>query len=114
MADIFTDEAEDITEDALFSDADQEPAETSDTVPEIRDQSEVPIQSEQSAVDHEAGDSGDLPATSNEETDEGVETVSASDTVEQIDYTELLQQQNDYCYLTYTCIHMLSFPVLEQ
>ena len=96
MADIFTDEAEDITEDALFSDADQEPAETSDTVPEIRDQSEVPIQSEQSAVDHEAGDSGDLPATSNEETDEGVETVSASDTVEQIDYTELLQQQNEY------------------
>ena len=96
MADIFTDEAEDITEDALFSDADQEPAETSDTVPEIRDQSEVPIQSEQSAVDHEAGDSGDLPATSNEETDEGVETVSASDTVEQIDYTELLQQQNEH------------------
>ena len=96
MADIFTDEAEDITEDALFSDADQEPAETSDTVPEIRDQSEVPIQSEQNAVDHEAGDSGDLPATSNEETDEGVETVPASDTVGQIDYTELLQQQNEY------------------
>lgn len=96
MADIFTDEAEDITEDALFSDADQEPADTSDTVPEIRDQSEVPVQSEQSTVDHEAGDSGDLSATPNEETDEGVETVPASDTVEQIDYTELLQQQNEY------------------
>ena len=90
MADIFTDEAEDITEDALFSDADQEPADTSDTVPEIRDQSEVPVQSEQSTVDHEAGDSGDLSATPNEETDEGVETV------EQIDYTELLQQQNEH------------------
>ena len=96
MADIFTDEAEDITEDALFSDADQEPADTSDTVPEIRDQSEVPVQSEQSTVDQEAGDSGDLSATPNEETDEGVETVPASDTVEQIDYTELLQQQNEH------------------
>lgn len=96
MADIFTDEAEDFAGDALFSDADQEPAETSDAVPEIRDQSEVPVQSEQSTVDHEAGDSGDLSATPNEETDEGVETVPASDTVEQIDYTELLQQQNEH------------------
>ena len=96
MADIFTDEAEDFAEDALFSDADQESADISDAVPEIRDQSEVPVQSEQDAVDHEAGDSGDLPATSNEETDEGVETVPASDTVEQIDYTELLQQQNEH------------------
>lgn len=96
MADIFTDEAEDFAEDALFSDADQEPADISDAVPEIRDQSEVPVQSEQDAVEPEAGDSGDLPATSNEETDEGVETVPASDTVEQIDYTELLQQQNEY------------------
>lgn len=96
MADIFTDEAEDFAEDALFSDADQESADISDAVPEIRDQSEVPVQSEQDAVDHEAGDSGDLPATSNEETDEGVETVPASDTVEQIDYTELLQLQNQH------------------
>ena len=96
MADIFTDEAEDFTEDALFSDADQEPADTSDTVPEVRDQSEVPVQSEQSTVDHEADDSGDLSATSNEEANEGVEKVSASDTVEQIDYTELLQQQNEH------------------
>ena len=96
MADIFTDEAEDFAEDALFSDADQESADISDAVPEIRDQSEVPVQSEQDAVDHEAGDSGDLPATSNEETDEGVETVPASDTVGQIDYTELLQQQNEH------------------
>lgn len=96
MADIFTDEAEDFTEDALFSDAGQEPADTSDTVPEVRDQSEVPVQSEQSTVDHEVGDSGDLSAISNEEANEGVEKVSASDTVEQIDYTELLQQQNEH------------------
>lgn len=96
MADIFTDEAEDFTENALFSDAGQELADTSDTVPEVRDQPEVPVQSEQSTVDHEAGDSGDLSATSNEEADEGVEAVSASDTVEQIDYTELLQQQNEH------------------
>ena len=85
MADIFTDEAEDFAEDALFSDADQEPADISDAVPEIRDQSEVPVQSEQDAVEPEAGDSG-----------EGVETVPASDTVGQIDYTELLQQQNEH------------------
>lgn len=45
MADIFTDEAEDFAEDALFSDADQESADISDAVPEIRDQSEVPVQS---------------------------------------------------------------------
>ncbi len=30
------------------------------------------------------------------EADEGVETVPASDTVGQIDYTELLQQQNEH------------------
>lgn len=92
MADIFTDEAEGFAEDALFSDADQEPADISDAVPEIRDQSEVPVQSEQDAVEPEVGDSGDLSATSNE----GVETVPASDTVGQIDYTELLQQQNEH------------------
>ena len=96
MADIFTDEAADITEDALFSDADQEPADISDEVPEIRDQSEVPVQSEQDTVEHEAGDSGGLSVTSNEEAAERVETVPASDTVEQIDYTELLQQQNEH------------------
>ena len=96
MADIFTDEAEDFAEDALFSDADQEPADISDAVPEIRDQSEVPVQSEQDAVEPEAGDSGGLSATSNEEADEGVETVPTSDTVGQIDYTELLQQQNEH------------------
>lgn len=91
MADIFTDEAEDFAEDALFSDADQEPADISDAVPEIRDQSEVPVQSEQDAVEPEAGDSGDLSATSSEEADEGVETVPASDTVGQIDYLESWQ-----------------------
>ena len=83
MADIFTDEAEDFAEDALFSDPDQEPADISDAVQEIRDQSEVPVQSEQDAVEPEAGDSRDLSATSNEEADEGVETVPASDTVGQ-------------------------------
>lgn len=96
MADIFTDEAEDFAEDALFSDADQDFSSEVEPVPETPEQPEVPVQSEQNAVDHEAGDSGDLPATSNEETDEGVETVPASDTVEQINYTELLQQQNEH------------------
>lgn len=47
-------------------------------------------------MEPEAGDSGDLSATSSEEADEGVETVPASDTVGQIDYTELLQQQNEH------------------
>ncbi len=97
MADIFTDEAEDFAEDALFSDADQEPADISDAVPEIRDQSEVPVQSEQDAVEPEAGDSGDLSATSSEEADEGVETVPASDTVGQIDVQvlEFQKQQTE-------------------
>ena len=94
MADIFTDEAEDLTDNAMFSDTDQELGDASDPVSEIPEQSEISVQSEQDAVEHEAGSSGDVPATSNEETVEGMETLPASDTVEQIDYTELLTQQN--------------------
>lgn len=96
MADIFTDETEDLTESTDFSDDGQELGGTSDPVPEIPDQTAVPVQSEQSSVADEARSSGGVSADPVGETGEGVETVQASDTVEQIDYTELLQQQNQY------------------
>ena len=44
----------------------------------------------------EAGFSGDLSSPADTQVSEGVETVPASDTVEQIDYTELLQLQNQH------------------
>lgn len=94
MADIFTDEVSDISEDALYSDADQDFSSEVEPVPETPDQPEVPVQSEQSTLDHETGDSGDLLASSDQKVNEGVETVPGSDPIEQIDYTELLKQQN--------------------
>ena len=96
MADTFTDGTEDFSEVLLSPDPDEGSAETSETVPEVSEQPALSVPSEQDAVDHEAVSSDDVAASSGEETAEGVETISSFGTVEQIDYTELLQQQNMY------------------
>ena len=96
MEDIFADETEDLTDSSIFSDGTQETEPSADTATETPAPSAVPVQPEQDSLGDEAGFSGDLSSPADTQVSEGVETVPASDTVEQIDYTELLQLQNQH------------------
>lgn len=96
MEDIFADETEDLTDSNIFSDGTQETEPSADTATETPAPSAVPVQPEQDSLGDEAGFSGDLSSPADTHVSEGVETVPASDTVEQIDYTELLQLQNQH------------------
>lgn len=96
MEDIFADETEDLTDSNIFSDGTQETEPSADTATETPAPSAVPVQPEQDSLVDEAGFSGDLSSPTDTQVSEGVETVPASDTVEQIDYMELLQLQNQH------------------
>lgn len=55
----------------------------------------LPVPDQQSPVADKADISGDPAADSGTEVSDGVEEVPAADTVEQIDYTDLLTRQNE-------------------
>lgn len=55
----------------------------------------LPVPDQQSPVADKADTSGDPAADSGTEVSDGVEEVPAADTVEQIDYTDLLTRQNE-------------------
>ena len=96
MAEVYTDTE---AADGLFSDTPEEVQEPESEVPEAPVQSEdptVPVSSEPDSLDQQADSSGDSSVSTDEETSEGMEEVSTVDPVEQIDYTDLLKQQNQY------------------
>lgn len=96
MAEVYTDTE---AADGLFSDTLEDVQEPESEVPEAPVQSEeptVPVSSEPDSLDQQADSSGNFSVSTDAETSEGMEEISTVDSVEQIDYTDLLKQQNQY------------------
>lgn len=96
MAEVYTDTE---VADGLFSDTPEEIQEPESEVSEAPVQSEestVSVSSEPASLDQQVDNSGNSSVSTDEETSEGMEEIPIVDTVEQIDYTDLLKQQNQY------------------
>ena len=96
MAEVYTDTE---VADGLFSDTPEEIQEPESEVSEAPVQSEestVSVSSEPDSLDQQVDNSGNSSVSTDEETSEGMEEIPIVDTVEQIDYTDLLKQQNQY------------------